>query len=250
MARSRSRRGGFEAGHIDWIHTRIPLCSRLPATERAAHTAAVREFCRQFPLLGCAGLTVATEQAVVIAAQASLLTLHRPAPAFPTLRRILLYPGAFVVPVQEWSEDGMVVTEGRDVRIGEAGEDGTVVLSWEDIEADLADPGLAHNVVLHEFAHQLDLENGALDGTPRLPDARAYRNWASDLQQVYDQLCADADAGRETFLDPYACEHPAEFFAVVVEYFFEAATELAARHPRLYERLRDYFRQDPARWMR
>ncbi len=235
----------------DWrtlIEQEIPLTCALPAADRDALYPLVQVFCAEKRFHGCAGFTVGEREAVVIAAQACVLLLRRDTDIFPGVSRVLVYPEAFLVPIQDWSEDGLVVTEGSEARIGEAGEFGDVVLSWRDIEADLREPWYGQNVVVHEFAHQLDLENGASDGTPRLPDSAAYQAWAGTLQGEYDDLCAAADAGEDTFLDPYATQNPAEFFAVVCEYFFDLPGELRARHPPLYDQLQSYFRQDPAGW--
>lgn len=235
----------------DWqqiIDREIPLCRALPAADRAALYPLVQLFCGEKRFHGCAGFTVTGRVRVIIAAQACVLLLRRETEPFPGVRDVLVYPDAFLVPTQEWSEDGMVVTEGTEARIGEAGEYGEVVLSWHDVESDLAHPGRGHNVILHEFAHQLDLENGASDGTPRLADRSAYHAWADTLQAEYDRLCAAADAGEEPFIDPYAAQHPAEFFAVVSEYFFDRPRGLRTHHPQIYSQLQAYYRQDPADW--
>ena len=234
----------------DWrrlIEEEIPMSRALPAADRAALYPLVQVFCAEKRFRGCAEFTVGERERVVIATQACLLLLRRETDIYPGVDHILVYPDAFLVPVQDWSEDGMVVTEHAEVRIGEAGAYGDVVLSWQDIEADLTRPWTGQNVVVHEFAHQLDLENGASDGTPRLPNSAAYREWADALQPAFDRLCAAADAGEYTFIDPYAAQNPAEFFAVVSEYFFCMPGELHARHPDLYAHMQSYYRQDPAR---
>ncbi len=253
LSRLRRRRLLTQPFPAEWLRIidhEIALCGALPAADRAALCPLVQRFCSEKKFHGCAGFSVGQRERVVIAAQACILLLHRETELFPDVHAVLVYPEPFVVPTREWSADGMVVTEGSEARIGEAGDNGQVVLSWQDIESDLANPGHGHNVVLHEFAHQLDLENGASDGTPRLADHAAYQAWARELQAEYDHLRAAADAGRHTFIDPYAAEHPAEFFAVVSEYFFDLPGALKDRHPRLYEQFQHYYLQDPASWCR
>ena len=223
--------------------------SKLPAADRDEVNGHLQVLLAEKRYFGCGGFAVDEQVGVTIAAQAAILLLHRDAEPFPSLRSILVYPDAFRAPVEEWSDDGWVVTQGTEVRSGEASEFGQVVLSWADICEDLRNPGGGANVVLHEFAHHLDLENGALDGTPRLADPRAARDWSATMAAEYEALQAAVDAGREdVFLDPYAAEDPSEFFAVLVETFFDAPAGLRDHHPGVYACLSGYFRQDPAGW--
>jgi len=116
------------------------------------------------------------------------------------------------------------------------------------VKAGAADPNDGHNLVLHEFAHQLDFEDGSTDGTPVLESGAQARSWAQVFGEELEALRRAADAGEVTLLDPYGAQDPAEFFAVATETFFERATELRQRHPRLYEELRRFYLQDPAGW--
>ena len=119
-----------------------------------------------------------------------------------------------------------------------------MILSWDDIE----NRSDASNVVLHEFAHYLDMENDSMDGAPALQNAPAYARWSHAFWDEYRRLHEDLQAGRPTVLDPYAATEPAEFFAVVTEVFFERPGQLLAEHPGLYEQLQSYYRLDPATW--
>ncbi len=136
---------------------------------------------------------------------------------------------------------------GEQGRLGEAWGQGVVVLSWDDVRRGAADMRDGQNVVLHEFAHQLDQEDGAADGAPILPGRSRYVAWARVLGAEYEQLRRDASRGRPSVLDDYGATNPAEFFAVATECFFEKPGLLRRRHPELYEELRAYYRQDPAR---
>jgi hypothetical protein len=122
------------------------------------------------------------------------------------------------------------------------------VLAWDDVEAGAADPDDGRNLVLHEFAHQLDFEDGSTDGTPPLESSAQARAWAEVFGNALEALRRAADAGEPTLLDPYGAQDPAEFFAVATETFFERGRELSGRHPKLYEELKRYYRQDPAAW--
>ena len=157
---------------------------------------------------------------------------------------ILVYPTAFVVPHTHRDGHG-VVTEGQRVLSGQAWDSRRIIVSWQDIEDGLA---TGHNVVLHEFAHYLDMEDETMDGAPGLGSLRAYHEWSSVFWAEYERLRAALGAGQPTFLDPYAASEPAEFFAVVTEAFFEKPRELEMQHAGLYEQLRRYYRVDPARW--
>jgi MtfA peptidase len=122
------------------------------------------------------------------------------------------------------------------------------VLAWDDVRSGAADPNDGRNLVLHEFAHQLDFEDGSTDGIPLLDTGADARSWAEVFGEELEALQSAADAGEVTLLDPYGAQDPAEFFAVATETFFERPSELAQRHPRLYAELRRFYRQDPADW--
>jgi Mlc titration factor MtfA (ptsG expression regulator) len=145
-------------------------------------------------------------------------------------------------------DEAGVVTEGTEINAGESWETGVLVLSWEDVMMGCSHPGDGYNVVLHEFAHQLDAEEGLTDGVPPLRSREEYLDWIRVFQMEYDRLCRETAHGVETLIDPYGTESPAEFFAVATESFFEQAREMEAEHPELYRALQLFFRQDPARF--
>jgi Mlc titration factor MtfA (ptsG expression regulator) len=185
---------------------------------------------------------------VTSAAQASVLLLHRETDYYPRLTSILIYPAAYVVPETRTLAGGFWQT-GDSVRLGHTGARlDALVISWDDTlrGARCLDDG--RNLVLHEFAHQLDFEDRSTDGTPLLQTPSQYTAWIRALEPEYQALRAAADAGAPTFLDQYGATNPAEFFAVVTEFFFEKPRELLEKHPAIYQQLRAFHQQDPASW--
>ena len=141
---------------------------------------------------------------------------------------------------------GGLVLEGEQARLGEAWHSGAVVLSWDDVQDRRGRlRATATTSSLHEFAHQLDTEDGEADGAPALPRRAMYTAWARVLGAEYEQLRLDAETGRKSVLDKYGATKPAEFFAVATECFFEKPAQLRKKHPELYEELKGYYRQDP-----
>ena len=130
--------------------------------------------------------------------------------------------------------------EFEDELIGESWEAGPLVLSWADVQADLADPFAGYCVAIHEMAHKLDALDGAMDGTPPLP-RRWQREWAADFQREYDAFCNEVDSGRDTAIDAYASESPEEFFAVTSEYHFSAPALLQAEMPKVAMHLQRFY---------
>jgi Mlc titration factor MtfA (ptsG expression regulator) len=141
-----------------------------------------------------------------------------------------------------------VIDEGPEVHLGESWQQGALVLSWDDVVRGARDIHDGQNVVFHEFAHQLDYESGAAEGAPLLEKGSMYRSWARVLGKEYESLIATLQHHAPTFLRAYGATNPAEFFAVVTEFFFERPRGLQARHPELYEQLKLFYRQDPAEW--
>ena len=230
-----------------WIAGHVPLYARLPAELKERVLGLTRIFVREKRFTGCNGLTVTDEMRVVIAFLACLLVVNRPGVPIETLydelESILIYPAAFLVEETRHHGQGLVTT-GRRALSGQAWEARRMILSWDDIEH----PHGNSNVVLHEFAHFLDMENDVMDGAPALQNAPAYARWSHAFWEDYRRLHEDLQAGRPTLLDAYAATEPAEFFAVVTEAFFERPGQLLAEHPGLYEQLRNYYRLDPAAW--
>ncbi len=175
-----------------------------------------------------------------IAVQACLPVLSLGFERYDGWNEIVVHPGDFKVRISETDDHG-VVHEFDDERAGEAWPGGPVVLSW-DAAAHAPDM----NVVIHEFAHKLDMANGEADGMPPLHAGMDRRAWAEAFRLAYEGFCDAVDRDKETWLDPYAAEAPAEFFAVISESFFEAPNETRRRYPDVYGQLKQFYRQDPA----
>jgi Mlc titration factor MtfA (ptsG expression regulator) len=165
---------------------------------------------------------------------------------YPRLQSILVYPHAYMVPETPRAVGNLVVV-GDEMRAGESWRSGAVVISWDHVVRRPTEPGGSRNVVLHEFAHQLDQEKGAATGAPLLPESSMYHAWARILGREYRALSEAAAANVPTLLDKYGATNPAEFFAVATECFFGQAAQLKEQHPELYEELKLYYGQDPAK---
>jgi Mlc titration factor MtfA (ptsG expression regulator) len=218
----------------------LPFLDHLDAEERHRLREMAREFLAEKEWSAAADLALTPEIQLSVALQACLPVLKLGLEHYRGWVGIVVYPGDFVIPRSITDEDG-VVHEYDDAVLGEAWEGGPVLVSWFDDPED-AD---GVNVVIHEFAHKLDMENGAVDGMPCLPADMSRRAWAAAFEPAYQDFCARVDAGEDTFLDPYAADHPAEFFAVMSEAFFETPDVLHDEYPAVYEQLRRYYRQDP-----
>jgi len=190
----------------------------------------------------CGGLEEVTrEMKVVIMAQAAFLLLGRDHDFFPKLRTVLIYPGAY---------------RGRDhhgeeedgARLGESWDSGSVVLSWRSVQRGGENDEDGMNVVIHEFAHQLDQENQQADGLPELGSGQTIGRWASTFSAAYETFCDDLDAERRTVMDAYGATNPAEFFAVASETFFEKPRQLQIDEPALYDQMKTFYGVDPSVW--
>lgn len=193
----------------------------------------------------CGGLTLTAAMKAVIAAQACLLVLNRSIDEFSNVRSVLVYPEAYIAPTRKLDRLGMVM-EGEQARSGEAWSRGTVVLSWADAEQGGRFGSDGRNLVLHEFAHQLDMADRVVDGTPILDRKEDYVRWKFIMTAEFQRLRSLVESGGETVLDPYGATDEAEFFAVATEFFFERPTLMRTRRPALYDLLLGYYRQDPA----
>ena len=235
------------------LRLRVPRYSRLPFPLRRELEQLVQVFVAEKDFIGCDGQRIDDEVRVTVAAQACLLLLGRRPRYFPGLRTILVYPCAFVVEKLRPEPSG-VLQETRQVLSGESWSLGQVVLSWEDVleGAAVADDG--RNVVIHEFAHQLDQEKGYANGAPLLAARARYERWARVLGEEFARLRSrrlaqfGSPAGEPPLLSDYGATDPAEFFAVASEVFFEQPRRMAAEHPALYAELAGYYRVDPRAW--
>jgi Mlc titration factor MtfA (ptsG expression regulator) len=243
--RRRLRRRAFPKEWLKLVHRHVVFFPKLSVFDRVELLGHVQVFLAEKRFEGCGGFTITDEVRVTIAAQACLLLLHRTTDYFPGLLTILVYPLTYMA--EEKRQIGEHVwEEGTISRLGETGRRmGSLVLSWAAVKHGAADPSDGKNVVLHEFAHQLDFENDAADGVPGLATREQQLAWSEVMRNEFASLRAADETGIPTLLDTYGATDPAEFFAVSVEAFFERPQALRANHPRLYEQLRNYFHQDP-----
>ena len=222
----------------------IPYLNSLNADDRAELEGLVRIFLAEKSFEGCGGLLLTDEIKLTIAGQACLLLLHRETDIYPNVDAIVVYPSAYRVPTRQ--HDGAVVLEEDQTRLGESWQRGLVVLAWDHVLSGAAEPRDGQNVVLHEFAHQLDGESGDMNGTPELHARARYTSWAHVLGTEFEELSRRLHAGRSSDIDPYGATNPAEFFAVLTEMFFEKPHALKRRHAELYAELAEFYKQDPA----
>jgi MtfA peptidase len=225
------------------IERYVPLTRRLTAGQRGRLLEKVQQLVSGCRWEGAGGLELTEEMRVVIAAQACVLVLEHPDPPYPDLDTVLVYPGTFRPRRFSWtpSKDA---ADG-DPTLGESWRHGVVVLAWDSTVMGAADPDDGHNVVMHEFAHQLDAASGPTDGVPRLP-AASIAPWTAMLEHDFALLEQEAVRGEQGVLDHYGTTNRAEFFAVATEAFFERPAALRAERPELYAALRNFYHQDPA----
>jgi Mlc titration factor MtfA (ptsG expression regulator) len=224
----------------DRVTAALPFLHGLSAQELTRLRALALLFLAEKEFSGAHGFRVDDAMRLSIAVQACLPVLELGLDRYAGWSEIVVYAGDFRVPISETDDHG-VVHEFDDERAGESWPRGPVVLSWD---AAAHDPGM--NVVIHEFAHMLDMANGEANGVPPLHAGMDRRAWAEAFRLAYEGFCDAVDRGKDTWLDPYAAEAPAEFFAVISEAFFEAPNETRRRYPDVYEQLKQFYRQDPA----
>lgn len=227
------------------VNKAVPLLTKLPADLRPALEGKINRFLHQVEFVGCDGLEVTEEMRLSIAAQACLLIVNIDQ-WYETLRTVLIYPGAFKS--LQKRHDGYVVTETEEIRSGESWHRGPVVLSWTHSEQGALNDEDGHNVVLHEFAHQIDQLSGATDGAPVMNKGQSFTDWSRVFLAAYETHLRNLEQGRRTVLDAYGAKAHEEFFAVSVEVFFEKPLRLREEEPDVYAQLVEMFRLDPANW--
>ena len=223
-----------EVSAAQWerVERTLPSLDRLLTDERVRLRAMALEFLRRKQFHGAQGLQLDDDMLLAIALQASLPVLNIGLQAYEGWVGVVVYPGDFVIPRRTVDEAG-VLHEYDDEVLGEAWEGGPVLIAWFDDDGGPA----GVNVVIHEFAHKLDMENGGVDGLPRLRPGMSREAWAEAFARAYEEFCAEVDRGMPTEIDPYGAEHPGEFFAVVSEAFFETPQVLKRRFPAVYAQL-------------
>lgn len=252
--RDRRRRAVLETPiPADWrgfVEANVAHFARLEPDEQARLLDDARLFVAEKIWEGGNGHVVTDEMKITIAAEACLLLLGwddaRRADLFSNVGTVIVYPAGYRVTKDV--RRGLIQSTEESHRLGEAwSSDLPIVLSWRDARDGGLDPSDGHNVVLHEFAHKLDmLRDGSADGVPSLRDDAEYEAWASVMSAAFAELVEDAEKGHKTFLDHYGATNEAEFFAVATEAFFEKAARMRDDHPALYAVLRNYYQQDPA----
>jgi Mlc titration factor MtfA (ptsG expression regulator) len=228
------------------ISRNAPFFDRLSDADQRELLGHLQVFLAEKRFEGCAGLQLTDEIRVTIAAQACLLLLHRRTDYYPQLMTILVYRSGYVVDETRYVE-GHIWEEGREGRLGETGRQmRSMVLAWDAAKSGATDPSDGKNLVLHEFAHQLDFEDFVADGVPALASRGDKLSWAEVMKMEFAALRAADETGISTLLDTYGATNPAEFFAVATEAFFERPRALQRQRPRLYGEMQRFFRQDPA----
>ena len=231
------------------IQNNIPYYQYLNAEEQKQLQNLIQIFIAEKYWLGCDGLELTDEIRVVIAAHACLLILALPNDTYHNVESIYVYPSTVLSPDRApgFFEVSTAPTRGPMPILGEAHHHGgPVILVWDAVKRETRHPEHGHNVVYHEFAHKLDMLDGSADGTPPLATPEEYQQWSEVCTQEYLELCDKVEDGRPTFLDSYAATNEAEFFAVVTENFFSNPENMNHHHPKLYQVLKDFYRQDPA----
>jgi len=234
-------------GWADIISKNIALYSLLPSElqkELHGHTQIIMA---EKHWEGCGGLELTEDMKVVISAEAAILLLGQEKPSyFPKVDSILVYPTTYTITRKQ--REGYIETESNDALLGESWERGTLVLAWDSVKNQARDLNAGDNVVLHEFAHQLDQESGGSTGTPILGSRSSYAAWGRVMSKEFEALRSKVMHHMNDVLRAYGATNPAEFFAVATEVFFDRPNQLKAKHPELYEQLKEYYKLDPSEW--
>lgn len=233
----------------EWVkilESNLPPYSKLPAEFQRELQEDMKVFLEDKAFEGCGDLTLTDEIRVTIAAQACMLLLNRKDRCYPRLRTILVYPNTYVA-----GGKGLFggKNDERSTRLGESWNSGVVVLSWSSVRQGAFNFKDGHNVTMHEFAHQLDQEDGSADGAPTLERRSAYSSWAKVFSKEFGRLQKKSRKGKRHVMDSYGATNPAEFFAVATETFFEKPAQLQTKHPALYDQLKSYYKVDPIEWV-
>lgn len=239
LSRERTRYGSHDWA-VAW--DALPLLRGLEADQAGRLKDLAVLFLREKRLEPVQGLELSDSMRLLVALQACLPILELGLEWYRGWYALVLYPAEFLTEHEQMDEHGLVWTQA-EVRSGESWDQGPVILSWADVEGGRERDG--YNVVIHELAHKLDLGDGAVNGRPPLHPGMSGEEWTRVFSAAYEDLCRRDASGEETPIDPYACESPAEFFAVVSEAFFELPDLLEGEYPEVYRQLCAFYRQDP-----
>lgn len=237
----------FPAGWEDIVRRNVAHYCMLTDAEQAELRALIQIFIAEKDWEGAGGLELTDEIRVTVSAQACLLLLGLPHNYYRNVESIIVYPSTVVPPERKlgFFENATGPVELSHPIIGQAFHQGPVIIIWDAALAGGRHPELGHNVIYHEFAHKLDMLDGAADGTPPLRDRAEYRDWVQTCEREYLRLKRDAEHGKKSFLNAYAATNEAEFFAVATEQFFDQPHLMIKHVPDLYRVLKEYYRQDP-----
>lgn len=230
------------------LQNNVPYYRLLPADLQLKLKGLIHVFLHDKTFVGCEGLQVTDDMRVIIAAQACMLMMNKDEDIFPNTKTIYLYPSQFVVARSQANQDGLH-DERVKVLQGESWSYGQVVLSWSDSLKGAVHPFDGHNVVMHEFAHQIDQTSGTVNGAPPLPASMSSKRWADVLTSAFQSLKYRISHHMHCVIDHYGATNEGEFFAVVTECFFEKPHQLAHEYPALYEQFKLFYRLDPILWV-
>jgi Mlc titration factor MtfA (ptsG expression regulator) len=225
------------------VALRLEFVRSLPRADLDRLRDLVVLFLAEKQFASAVGLELTDEMRFAIATQACMLILNLDLDFYRGWKGIIVYPEQFVPRHQHVDEAG-VVHQGDEPYSGEAWLGGPVILSWADVQYSGYPDGV--NVVIHEFAHKLDMLNGDANGFPPLHAGMQREAWAKSMTTAYRDFCARVDGGEDTIIDPYAAQSPGEFFAVMSEAFFELPDVVKDEYPAVYDQFRQFYRQDPA----
>ena len=237
------RQSVIDAGLWRRIVARYPFTRALSESELDRLHDLVVLFLHEKAVHGAGGMAVRDEVRIAIAVQACILILELGLDYYRGWVEVIVYPDEFVAEYDYMDEAG-VTHHVEEAMSGESWERGPVVVSWADVQE--AGTGQGYNVVIHEFAHKLDMLNGEPNGFPPLHAGMQRSAWAAAFTAAYEDFCRKVDSGFDVGIDEYAAENPAEFFAVISEAFFESPATVAGSYPDVYAQLAGFYRQDPA----
>lgn len=226
------------------VTSKMPLIVDRTNKEKARLRLLSTLFLHQKSFTGAHDLEVTLDMGITIAAQACLEILYLGLNAFDGWIEIILYPAAFIVKHDVTDENGVVHPQTNTLS-GESWGRGPVVLSWQDVKQDSYSLHPGHNVVIHEFAHKLDMLSGRADGQPPLTPDMPLQQWSDALREAHAKLISQIEHNQHSYINNYAATNAAEFFAVSCEYFFTAPHLLEKHSPAVYQQLKSYFKQDP-----
>lgn len=244
--RQRLQKRPFPPHWLALVEQYVPIYTKLAVAERRRLQGYVHVFLSEKQFIGCDGLAVTEEMRLTIAAVSCVLLLNERGNYFPKLKSVLIYPNEYAV--DETTSNGFYIEEKRVTRLGESWTRDQLVLSWQQIQFDAHHWNDGHNLILHEFAHQLDQANDEAEGVPVLSQKAEYSRWAQVMNYEFQRLYTAAQQGLPTVMDSYGATNPAEFFAVATETFFEKPNAMHRKHTALYELLRDFYKLDPMQW--